>query len=114
LEAEKRFEDHINRTVGVWMERGGMGSNDICWCNRDNGLWKFSSYHYYSARKFKVLDLKAKSVRIWWKKFSSSFDLASKVGMLQSTTRTQLDQLKVPCQDLKRFRKKRFWLEMRL
>jgi hypothetical protein len=18
------------------MERGGMGSNDICWCNRDN------------------------------------------------------------------------------
>jgi hypothetical protein len=38
------------------------------------------------------------------------FDLASKVGMLQSTTRTQLDQLKVPCQDLKRFRKKRFWL----
>jgi hypothetical protein len=38
------------------------------------------------------------------------FDLASKVGMLQSTTRTQLDQLKVPYQDLKRFRKKRFWL----
>jgi hypothetical protein len=28
--------------------------------------------------------------------------------MLQSTTRTQLDQLKVPYQDLKRFRKKRF------
>jgi hypothetical protein len=30
---------------------------------------------------------------------SSAFDLASKVGMLQST-RTQLDQLKVPYQDL--------------
>jgi hypothetical protein len=28
--------------------------------------------------------------------------------MLQSTTRTQLDQLKVPCQDLKRFRKNDF------
>jgi exonuclease SbcC len=35
------------------------------------------------------------------------FDLASKVGMLQST-RTQLDQLKVPCQDLKRFRRNDF------
>jgi exonuclease SbcC len=38
------------------------------------------------------------------------FDLASK-GMLQSTTRTQLDQLKVPCQDLKRFRKETMALE---
>jgi hypothetical protein len=36
------------------------------------------------------------------------FDLASKVGMLQSTTRTQLDQLKVPCQDLSDFERNDF------